>query len=126
MTPGHRPEKLPGRSWNAGMPCGYCRKIAYPDRRTARRALRALYPGDVGHVMDIYRCGHGGDAFHLGHHDRKPTDPPRWPIWEDSRLDQGCQRCPARIDEGEPVAWLDGTALCFDCGDHAEQEALTA
>ena len=124
--PGHRPEKLPGRAWKNPLPCGYCRKKAYPSRRVARRALRALYPADVGAVMDIYRCPHGGTGFHIGHHDRKPPEPARWPTWNDSDLDQPCQQCPGHIAAGEPVAWLHGAALCIDCGDRAEQEAITA
>lgn len=52
---------------NAATSCRHCRKKSYPTRRDAKAALRRLYPGDRGLAMHAYRCGNGGDGWHLGH-----------------------------------------------------------
>jgi hypothetical protein len=107
-------------SWQSPSPCGYCRKRSYPDRRSARRALRALYPDAVGTQMNAYRCPNGGTGWHLGGRHV-------WPSWTDNRTAPiDCDRCPTVIHIGRPVAHLHGLRLCADCGDQAEHAAITA
>lgn len=104
-------------TWQAPQPCGYCRKRSYPTRRAAKRALRALYPDQVGHAMAAYPCAHGGHGWHLGHRDV-------WPSWTDATTPHDCDRCPTRIHIGDPVAHLHGHHLCHECGDRAEHAAI--
>lgn len=67
---------------NAPTSCPHCRKKSYPTRRDARHVLRTLYPGDRGLSMHAYRCGEGGDGWHIGHRPRRlrsrtnESDPP--------------------------------------------------
>jgi hypothetical protein len=49
--------------------CAECAKFAYPSRRSARRAFRALHPEDSKLVA--YPCPGNHDVWHFGH--RYPT-----------------------------------------------------
>lgn len=114
-------------SWQAAGPCAHCRKRRYMTRADAKRALRALYPADVGASMAVYHCADGGNGWHLGH--RFDTDSaPAWPEWFDAEAEHHCRRCPAIIRIGEPAAWLHrpGIVICLDCGDLAERAVLAA
>lgn len=109
------------RRWGrAPDPCAYCRKACYPTEHAATRALRGLYRDQLPE-MNVYRCRSGGVMFHVGHRPRVYD----WPGWADADREQQCQRCPAVIAVGEPVASLGSISLCFDCGDLAEQAALS-
>lgn len=53
---------LPGRPWAKHMgDCLTCGKKRWPDRKAAKRAAKAMYPG---HVLRAYRCA---GAWHIGH-----------------------------------------------------------
>lgn len=54
------------RTWRSGVSCGYCRKVSYPTKRTAKTAARALYPAEH---LTAYPCPYGGTGWHFGHLD---------------------------------------------------------
>lgn len=112
---------MSARRWNrAGQRCGYCGKACYPNERAATVALRGVHHDQLA-TMNAYRCQSGGSSWHVGHKRREYE----WPGWDDAAVEQQCQRCPAVIAVGEPVATLGSTSMCFDCGDLAEQAALS-
>lgn len=111
--------------WRNPPGCGYCRKRAYATRRAARQALSALYPGQCGAGMNVYRCAFGGPGWHLGHRRPGSVDP-EWPTWTDAVEDVGCSGCTQTVRVGEPVAWVRHEPHCFDCGDLAERQALAS
>lgn len=115
-----------GAPWTVASTCGGCGKLNYASRRAAKKALRALYPGDVGHSMNAYPCPNGG-SWHIGHRSKAPKRGV-WPVWFDTDLDIMCGRCPARIPAGDPAAWLPGVGVnvCLDCGDAVERAVLAA
>lgn len=114
----------PWRGGRAGL-CWYCGKLTYRDRRAAKRSMRELYPAQVGHGMAAYRCQNGGSGWHIGHRVGPAALPtPQWPAWTDAAEKTGCTGCTQVVEAGEPVAWLGGRPLCFDCGDLAEREAI--
>ncbi len=41
-------------------------KVAYPDRRSARRACRDIYER-TGDRLSAYHCRAGGNHYHVGH-----------------------------------------------------------
>lgn len=105
-------------AWRNPPACTHCRKRTYPDRRTARRALRRRHPADAGQAMSVYHCASGGDGWHIGHR-------AVWPSWTDNTTAPiTCDRCPHTIHIGQPVAHIHGHRLCLDCGDHAEHAAI--
>lgn len=99
--------------------CGYCGKVSYASRKAATRALRTRHHDDRA-AMNVYRCSSGGVGFHIGHTPRRHE----WPGWDDADREQQCDRCPAVIAVGEPVATLGASRLCIDCGDLAEHAAI--
>lgn len=59
-----------------GARCAVCGKVAYPDRRTARRARRRVHPGVH---MRAYPCG---NVWHFGHLPPHLITPPAAPVCE--------------------------------------------
>lgn len=100
--------------------CGYCGKVSYNSERAAIRVLRTRHHQDRP-LMNAYRCESGGVGYHIGHTPRVYE----WPAWDDAARELQCDRCPTVIAEGEPVARLGTTSLCFDCGDLAEIAAIS-
>lgn len=122
-----RTEGKPAKNcWQDPPPCGYCRKRGYDTRRTARRAMRALYPDEVGTLMAVYPCPGGGQGWHIGHVDQYVRPPAEWPSWADADADTPCTGCRVVTLAGDPVAWIRGLALCLECGDLAERQALAS
>jgi hypothetical protein len=114
--------RIPERyRWSRRPPCGYCRKRRYASRADAKKALRSIFPAEVGDSMCVYRCPKGGE-WHIGHRSNERCT--EWPDWTEADTERRCLRCSAVIPAGDPVAWLRGIAMCLDCGDAAEQAAL--
>lgn len=80
MSPRQRPGRTPTPPASLGhaMRCGWCRKVSYVSRRAAKKALRRLYPHEVGGGMCAYPCRAGGVGYHIGHRDPRfeHADPP--------------------------------------------------
>ncbi|HEY2763374.1 MAG TPA: hypothetical protein VGJ13_05090 [Pseudonocardiaceae bacterium] len=55
--------------------CATCDKYAYPDRKTARQAIRRFHPGSQRKGLDVYRCAALSGNWHVGHSWRRRSHP---------------------------------------------------
>lgn len=97
-----RPEPPQRANWGT---CLYCGKRGWLTRRAAKRALKAIYPGQF-QEMQVYLCPDGGNTFHHGH--RVPER------FRDSNL-SSCRHCHRQIHRISAEDWAHEDGL-MECG----------